>query len=71
MNAVDRSVHQFSRFKLKHSSSNLDHLPSELHVQMDVESGHRHGVEETPTAFVSVRHKGTQNLKALMAAITD
>ena len=38
-------------------------------VQLDVESGHRCGVEETPTAFINVRHKGTQNLKALMMAV--
>ena len=38
-------------------------------IQMDVESGHRCGVEETPTSFISVRHKGTQNLKALMMAL--
>ncbi len=38
-------------------------------VQMDVESGHRHGVEETPTAFISVRHQGTQNLRAMLMAL--
>ncbi len=38
-------------------------------IQVDIESGHRCGVEETPTSFISVRHQGTQNLKALTMAL--
>jgi protein-disulfide isomerase len=38
-------------------------------VQMDVESGRRCGVEETPTSFISVRRKGAQSLKALLMTL--
>ncbi len=38
-------------------------------VQMDVESGCRHGVEETPTCFINVRYQGTQNLRALLMTL--
>ena len=38
-------------------------------VRMDVENGCSNGVEETPTFFISVRQKGTQNLKALMMGL--
>ena len=47
-------------------------LATRVHVdriQIDVESGHRCGVQETPTSFISVRHQGTPNLKALMMAL--
>jgi protein-disulfide isomerase len=39
------------------------------HIQADIESGRSHGVEETPTFFINVRHRGTQNLEALLLMI--
>jgi protein-disulfide isomerase len=38
-------------------------------VQIDIESGHRHGVKETPASFIGVHHQGTQNLEAMLMSL--
>lgn len=38
-------------------------------VQSDIDSGLEYGVEETPTFFISVRHKGSDNLVSLVRQI--
>lgn len=50
----------------------LRELAAHVHaarVQADVESGRSHGVEEAPTFFIGVRHKGTENLRALVTTL--
>ena len=40
-------------------------------VQEDITSGCSYGVQETPTFFIGVRHKGTQNLEMLLMTILE
>lgn len=50
----------------------LQDLSARVHlerVQADIESGRTYGVEKTPTFFISVRHRGTQNLNMLVMAL--
>lgn len=50
----------------------LQELAEHVHqarVQADIESGQQHGVEETPTFFIGIRHQGAENLEALLGAI--
>lgn len=42
-----------------------EHVHAER-VQVDINSGRCHGVESTPTFFIGIRHKGTQNLEVLL-----
>ncbi|MBW4695820.1 MAG: DsbA family protein [Lyngbya sp. HA4199-MV5] len=50
----------------------LRELSTRVHIdriQADIESGCSNGVEETPTFFINVCHRGTQNLEALLLTI--
>ena len=38
-------------------------------IQEDIDSGIKHGVKQTPTFFISIRHQGTQNLEILLSRI--
>lgn len=46
--------------------ANHSHLPR---IQADIESGQQNGVEEVPTFFIGVRHRGTQNLEVVLLAL--
>ncbi len=52
----------------------LQELSGRVHaerVQSDINSGRKHGVEETPTFFIGICHKGTQNLEILLMSIQE
>jgi len=38
-------------------------------IHSDIESAKQHGVENTPTFFIGVRHQGSENLEALVKRI--
>lgn len=61
---ADRLGLEISRF-LREMSTHV-HLDR---IQMDLDSGKTNEVEGTPTFFIGVRHKGTENLKTLVLAI--
>lgn len=52
----------------------LQELAENVHaqrVQSDINSGRSNGVEETPTFFMGVRHKGAQNLEMLLTTLLE
>lgn len=52
----------------------LQELSGRVHaerVRSDINSGKKHGVEETPTFFIGVCHKGTRNLEMLLMSIEE
>jgi protein-disulfide isomerase len=52
----------------------LQALSARIHldrIQIDIESGRNNGVEETPTFFISICHKGTRNLELLLTSILE
>ena len=52
----------------------LSELSDRLHhsrIQEDINSGIEHGVEDTPTFFIGIRHEGTQNLEVLLIQILE
>lgn len=40
-------------------------------IQQDIDSGIEHGVEQTPTFFIGIRHEGTRNLEVLLSRILE
>lgn len=52
----------------------LSELSDRIHrdrIQEDIDSGIEHGVENTPTFFIGIRHQGTQNLEVLPIQILE
>lgn len=50
----------------------LKELSDHLHrdrIQEDIDSGIKHGVNQTPTFFIGIRQEGTQNLEVLLLKI--
>ena len=40
-------------------------------ISEDINSGVKHGVRQTPTFFISIRHEGGQNLEVLITRILE
>ena len=52
----------------------LRELSDHIHrprIQEDVDSGIEHGVEQTPTFFIGIRHQGMQKLEILLIKILE
>lgn len=52
----------------------LRELSDRIHrdrIQEDINSGIEHGVKDTPTFFIGIRHEGTQNLEVLLIRILE
>ena len=52
----------------------LRELSDRIHyarIQEDIDSGIEHGVEQTPTFFIAIRHEGRQNLEVLLIRILE
>ena len=52
----------------------LSELSDRIHrgrIQEDIDSGIEHGVENTPTFFIGIRHQGRQNLEVLLIQILE
>ena len=52
----------------------LQELSEHLHrdrISEDINSGVKHGVRQTPTFFISIRHEGGQNLEVLITRILE
>ena len=52
----------------------LQELSEHIHrdrISEDIDSGVKHGVRQTPTFFISIRHEGGQNLEVLIMRILE
>ena len=52
----------------------LRELSDRIHrdrIQEDINSGIEHGVKDTPTFFIGIRHEGTENLEVLLIRILE
>ena len=47
-----------------------EHIYSDR-ISEDIDSGVKHGVQQTPTFFISIRHEGGENLEVLITRILE